>query len=162
VSTSIATLLPFAAEFPTSNFPQLSVINTRPVLWFDASAQETASWTVVAPKGFTGTLSLTLSYIMASATSGKVDWEVLVEAITSGDGAPDLDSATSVDTANGITALTVPATAGLLQQVVCTLTNGDSVADADYLRISVRRDAADATNDTATGDAGIVACHLWY
>lgn len=156
MASTLAWLTPFSAEFPTSNFPQLSVVNTRPVLWFDASTAETCYWTLGVPQGFTGTSTLVVSYIMASATSGKVDFEVAIEAITSGDGSPDLDSATSFDTANAITAPTVPGTAGLMQQFSCTLTNADSAAVADYLRISLKRDAADATNDTATGDAGVV------
>lgn len=154
-----ADLRPFSAEIPTSNFPALMTVNARPVLAFDASTAETCYWTITAPQGMTGTLTLVVTYMMASATTGKVDFAVAVEAVTSGD-ATDLDAATSFDSDNTITAPTVPGTAGQLQQFSCTLTNADSAAVADYIRISLRRDAADATNDTATGDCYVLGAEL--
>lgn len=159
MATTRAILSPLAAEFPSSNFPGLSAINQRPVLAFDASTDETCYWTLLWPQGATGTLSLVVSYAMASATSGKVDFEVAVEAITDGD-STDLDATTSFDTANTITAPTVPGTAGYIDQFSCTLTNKDSVAEGDYVRISLTRDANDGTNDTATGDCYVLGCEL--
>lgn len=151
--------VPENAHFPASNFPQLTVINQRPVLAFDASTDETAYWTDIVPQGFTGTPTLIISYIMASATSGTVRWQAQIEAITDGD-ATDLDSTTSFDTANS-TGGTVPATAGLLDQLSITMTTNDSMAAADYYRISINRDA-DGTSgtDTATGDAYLLAFEL--
>lgn len=154
-----AIFLPQAAEFPASNYAQITVVNERPVLAFDASTAETARWTAVAPQGLTGTLTAVVTYMMASATTGKVDFEVQIEAVTDGDSV-DLDATTSFDTANGITAPTVPGTAGHIDQFSCTLTNADSMAAADYFRLSLKRDAADATNDTATGDCYVLAVEL--
>ena len=57
MATTRAILTPFSAEFPSSNFPGLNTVNARPVLAFDASTQETAYWTLVAPQGLTGALS---------------------------------------------------------------------------------------------------------
>lgn len=150
---------PLAAEFPTSNFPQLLVTNARPVLAFDASTDETCYWSGIAPQGLTGTLTAVVTYMMASATSGKVDFEVSIEAVTDGD-ATDLDATTSFDTANTITAPTVPGTAGYIDQFSCTLTNADSLAAADYFRLRLMRDADDATNDTASGDCYVLAVEL--
>ena len=61
--------LPHGAEFPSSNFPQLTQINQRPALAFDAATDETAYWTDVAPQGLTGTITVLIYYAMASATS---------------------------------------------------------------------------------------------
>lgn len=144
-------LAPFDAEFPSSNYPALSTVNARPVLAYDASTAETAYWTRRAPTGLTGTLTATVHYFMASATTGKVDFEMQVEAVTPAD-AVDLDATTSFDTANTITAPTVPGTAGYLGSFTCTLTNADSIAAGDQVRFSLKRDATDATNDTAAGD----------
>ncbi len=149
---------PGAAEFPSTNFPQLVQINQRLVLAYDAATSEAAYWTDVAPQGLTGTLTLVLSFIMASATSGNVVWRAQVEAITDAD-ATDLDAATSFDTANSSGAVAVPATAGYLKQCTVTLTNADSLAAADYYRISVDRDAANGS-DTASGDAYLLAIEL--
>ena len=159
MATTRAVLVPYAAEFPASNFPQLLLVNRRPVLAYDAATSEAAQWTGVAPQGLTGTLTAVLSWIMASATTGNVVWRVSVEAITDADAAPDLDAADSFDTANSSGAVAVPATAGLLKQTSVTLTTQDSVAAADYLRIKVDRDAANAS-DTATGDAYLLAVEL--
>lgn len=149
---------PNAAEFPSSNQAQLTQINQRPALAYDAATSEAAYWTDIASQGLTGTLSLIISFAMASATSGNVVWRVQIEAITDGDAA-DLDSTTSFDTANSSGAVAVPGTAGYIKQATITLTNADSLAAADYYRISVDRDAANGS-DTATGDAYLLAFEL--
>ncbi len=153
-----AVLTPFAAEFPATNFPQLTLSNARPVLAFDTATSESAYWTVVAPQGLTGALSLVLTWAMASATSGNVIWRAAVEAISDGD-ATDTDASTSFDTANSSGAVAVPGTAGYIKQTVIALTNDDGVAAGDYVRISVDRDAANGS-DTATGDAYLLAAEL--
>jgi len=149
---------PLSAEFPSTNFPQLTLSNRRPVLAFDATTSETAYWTFVAPQGLTGTITAVISYAMASATSGGVAFDVALEALTSGD-ATDTDATTSFDTVNGGNDAAVPGTAGYMEQLSITLTNADSMAAADLVRISVARDVADAA-DTATGDAYLFAVEL--
>lgn len=161
MTTTFATLTPYAAEFPASNFPQLTLVNERPVLAFDASTAETARWTFKIPQGFTGTMTATVQYIMASATSGKVDFTGALEAVTDGD-ATDLDAGTSFDTENAITAPTVPGTAGYIDEFTITLTNQDSAAVGDYARFALKRDATDATNDTATGDCYVLGVELRF
>lgn len=153
--------LPNAAEFPSSNFPQLSQANQRPVLAFDATTDEACYWADIAAQGLTGTLTLVVSFIMASATSGNIVFQAQIEAIGSGDSSPDLDSATSFDTANNSGQVSVPATAGLLKQFSITLTNADSIAVADYYRISLNRDADSTTaTDDAAGDCLVLATEL--
>lgn len=140
---------PFSAEFPASNYPILTLINRRPALVFNDTTNQTCYWSMVAPQGLTSTYSFVITIMMASATTGDTDWDVAVEAVTSGD-ATDLDAGTSFDTVNSTDNTTVPGTAGYAQQITVTLTNNDSMAAADYLRFSLTRDAA---SDTATGDA---------
>jgi len=151
---------PESAHFPSANFPELTQINQRPVLAFDAATDETAYWTDIAPQGITGTLTLIISYVMASATSGTVGLQAQIEAVTDND-ATDLDAVTSFDTVNNSASTTVPATAGYIDQVSITLTNADSIAAGDYYRISVNRDAdGSAIADTATGDLYLLAIEL--
>lgn len=155
-----AILLPNSTEFPTANFPQLSVVNQRPVLWFDAATDETCYWTLIGPQGWTGTITAVATYLMASATSGTIGLQVQVEAITDGD-AVDLDATTSFDAVNNSASTTVPGTAGHIDQVSITLTNNDSSAAADYIRISLNRDAdGSAITDSATGDLGLLALEI--
>lgn len=151
---------PFSAEFPASNFPQLLLSNRRPALAFDATTDETAYWTDIAAQGITGTITVVITYAMASATSGTVGFQAQLEAITDGD-AIDTDAATSFDTVNNSASTTVPATAGHIDQISITMTNADSIAAADYYRLSLNRDAdGSAITDSATGDAYVFAIEL--
>lgn len=145
---------PESAAFPTTNFPQRTIINARPVLAYDAATSETAYWTAEAPAGLTGTITVSVTYMMASATTGAVYFRGYIEAITAGD-AVDLDTTTSFAAANSGNG-TVPGTAGYMQQISITMTNADSIAVGDYFRLSLDRDAANAS-DTATGDAYVLA-----
>jgi hypothetical protein len=152
--------LPESAHFPSSNFPQLTVSNQRPVLAFDAATDETAYWTDIAPQGLTGAFTWVGTIAMASATSGTVGIQVQIEAITDAD-ATDTDATTSFDTVNNSASTTVPATAGYIKQISITLTNADSLAAADYYRVSVNRDAdGSAITDSATGDMYLLAWEL--
>ncbi len=151
------TCTPNSAEFPASNFPQLQLVNRRPVLSFDAGTDETAYWTAVAPQGLTGTITVVVHYIMASAVSGAVYFQAALEAITPAD-AVDLDAGTSFDAANSGNG-TVPGTAGYEQAISITMTNADSIAAGDYFRLSLNRDA-DNASDTATGDCHVLGCEL--
>ncbi len=150
--------IPGSAEFPASNFPQFLLVNRRPVLAFDAATSEAAYWTSVAPQGLSGTITVILHCIMASAISGNVVFRGQLEAVTPGD-AVDLDATTSFDTANSSGAVAVPGTAGYDFAVSITMTNADSIAAGDYFRLSINRDAANAS-DTATGDAYVLAVEL--
>ena len=154
------TFIPYSAEFPDTNFPQLMKSNTRPVLAFDASTDETAYWTFVAPQGLTGTLTLVITYAMASATSGAVGFQAQIEAISDGD-TIDTDATTSFDSVNNSASTTVPGTAGYIDQISITMTNADSIAAGDYCRLSLNRDAdGSAITDSATGDCFVLAVEL--
>jgi hypothetical protein len=155
-----AVFTPYSAEFPSSNFPQLLLSNRRPALAFDAATDEAAYWTSVAPQGLTGTITLVMSLAMASATSGTVGIQAQIEAITDAD-ATDTDATTSFDAVNNSASTTVPGTAGFLFQVSITITNADSIAAADYFRLSINRDAdGSAITDSATGDMYLLAAEL--
>lgn len=149
---------PESAHYPATNFPALLLSNRRPVLAFDASTSETAYWTFIAPQGMTGTWTAVISYAMASATTGGVAFDVAIEALSSGD-AVDTDATTSFGTVNGGTDSAVPGTAGYMEQVSVTLTNADSIAAADLVRVSVARAVANGA-DTATGDCYVFAIEL--
>lgn len=146
----------------STSHPDRGVVQHRHFWGFDAATVETLRTKQFAfPDEYTGsgTLKADVYYIMESATSGSVDWEVSVEAITEAD-AVDLDSAESFDTANAGNE-TVPATAGYLAVMTITLTNKDSVASGDLVRMKVERDADDGTNDTASGDARLLGVEIY-
>ena len=128
----------------------------RQYLAFDDTTTETArSFAFQMPAAYTGsgTLKADVWYRMASATSGTVEFELSVEAISDGDSI-DMDTTESFDSVNNASE-TVPGTAKYPSKVTATLTNKDSVAAGDSVRIKIARDADDGTNDTATGDARV-------
>lgn len=141
---------------PSTAHADRGVIQNRDYMAFDASTVEAMySQAVQMPAAYTGsgTLKADILYAAASATSGKFDFEISVEAITADD-AVDTDAGDSFDTANAANE-TVPGTAGYMSVLTVTLTNKDSVAAGDMFRIKLERDADDGTNDTATGDARV-------
>lgn len=157
MTTTRAILTPLAAEFPASGYAALTSINNRPVLAFDAAADEAAQWTFVAPQGVTGALTAVLTLIGGAAGTNSTYWQVAVEAVTSAD-ATDLDSATSFDTVNtGNVAM--PSTQGHMVQLSITLTNADSIAAGDYVRVSIARDA-DNGSDNFAADTYLLAAEI--
>lgn len=152
--------LPEAANLPASAMPAPGVDGqNRPYLAFDAAADEACDWTGIAPQGLTGAITVVVTYRMASAITGSVRWQAALEAISDGD-AVDTDAASSFDTANS-NGVTVPGTAGHIDQLSITMTNADAIAAGDYFRLRLNRDA-DGTSgtDDATGDAQVLAVEL--
>lgn len=152
------TFMPQQAGFPASNFAPLGSINGRLMLAYDASTDETAEWVLALPNAETFDRAQIL-FIMASATSGSVVFNVTIEAVTPNADTVDLDSATSFDTTNAATQ-SVPSTAGYLGAATVTLSNVDSMASLDYVRVRVTRDA-DHGSDTASGDMYLLAFFLF-
>jgi len=157
MATTRLTLTPLSAEFPASNFPALAFDGqSRPYLAFDTSTDETCYWTFVAWQGISGTLTAVVTYRAASATSGTAAFEIALECITDGD-TTDTDSASSFATVNTASAVTVPGTAGYIDQVSITLTNNDSIAAGDYCRLKFNRDVS---ADNASGDIQVLAVEI--
>ena len=127
----------------------------RPYLAFDDTTTETwQSLPVQIPAAYTGsgTLKLDVAFICATATSGNFGANAYVEAITSGD-AVDLDAGDSYDAANA-GSTSVPATAGYVKTLTITLTNKDSLAAGDMVRIKFARDPA--VSGDCTGDVRVL------
>jgi hypothetical protein len=88
-----------------------------------------------------------------TATTGNVRWRVALER-----GNTDLD-ADSFDTAaegNGA----ANATSGTPTTTSITLTTIDSIAVGEPCRLRISRVGSDATNDTMTGDAELIAVEI--
>jgi hypothetical protein len=91
-----------------------------------------------------------------SATSGDVRWIAAFERLEAN--GPDLD-ASGFQTAIEATGA-ANATSGKLTVTTLVLTALDGAVEGDAFRISVGRVATDATNDTMTGDAELLAVEL--
>lgn len=129
-------------------------------LLFAEDQTESGFWQFRMPVNFSSDLTAKLQYSMASATSGEVDLEVEVQAISDGD-AVDVDTAdfAAVNEVDGGT--TVPGTAGFLDEISIPLTNDDDVAAGDLVYIRINRDHDD-TDDDADGDLELRAISLQY
>lgn len=142
---------------PAANAATLDTRNGRPVLDFDADANEAAHFSAVLPKHYAGgNLAVRLHWMATSAASGNVCWRAAFERLEAA--GPDLDSDDfqSAVEANGAAS----ATSGKLTVTTLTLTALDGAAAGDAFRIAVTRVANDGTNDTMTGDAELLAIEL--
>lgn len=147
------------AEFPASNYATLDTRNNHPVLDFDTTTGETAYFTAVMPKNYADTTGVTvfLHWAASSATSGTIGWLIAFERM--GDGGTDIDS-DSFASDQTVAAETVDATSGIMDVSNVAVTKGanmDSVVAGDTFRLRVTRDVA---NDTATGDAELIAIEI--
>lgn len=153
-------ILPVPGQFDATNPPGLSYFNSKPRALFDDTTSQTMHWTFRMPQDFASGLIAKMQFSMAGAnTSDKIEFEASLMAVSDGDAvAIDTDSYDTVN--NGV--VTVPDTAGHLDEVSITMTNDDSVAAGDWCAFKLSRDADDGTNDTATGDLELVAMSLEY
>lgn len=111
----------------------------------------------IAPTTLTTPLTLVTTYRMTSATANAVEVRCAVEAISDGD-AIDTGAASSFAADNDSGDVTVPGTAGHIDQVSLTLTNNDSVAAGDLCRLRFTRIAPAGT--AASGDLEVLAIEL--
>jgi hypothetical protein len=151
-------LLPLGNEPPSSNYANIDIRNGHPCLDFDATTQETAIWSFVVPRNYSGGgMTVYIHWAATSATTGTIGWDVSFERI--GDGQQDVDS-DGFATAQTVTAATVPGTNGNVKITNVAVSNGanmDSIAVGELARIRIRRDVA---NDDATGDAELYAVEI--
>jgi hypothetical protein len=155
---TLAVLLPQGYEPPSSNYATLDLRNNRPVLDFDDTTDESAVWTFIMPQHYAGTTGITVHiwYAMSSATSGDIDWGIQIERTIDGVTIASDDFAAAQLVQN----TTVPGTAGLIDEVTIAFTDGsqmDSLVVGEVGRLKIYRDA---DQDTATGDAELVALEI--
>ena len=148
-----------ANEPPASNYATCDLRNGIFVLDFDATTSESAIFKSIMPQNYSDATGVTVyvHYAASSATSGTIGWTVEFERM--GDGGTDID-ADSFASAQTITAETVDATSGIMDVANVAITKGanmDSVVAGDTFRIRISRDVA---NDTATGDAELIAIEI--
>lgn len=145
-------------EPPASNYATLDTRNGRLVLDFDTTTQEAAVFSGVLPRNYAGGgVTVYLHWAASTATTGTVGWDVAFERV--GAAQQDLDS-DGFATAQAVTPATVDGTSGNVSITNVAVTNGanmDSLAAGEAFRLRVRRDVA---NDTAAGDAELLAVEL--
>ena len=140
---------------PLSAFATLDTRNSIAVLDFDAASVESSVFVGIIPSGadLSSGLKVRLAWAASTATSGNVQWGVQFEK-----GTTDLDS-DSFDTATEVTS-TANGTSGIVTTAEITATAIDSLVAGNLYRLKVYRKANDATNDTMTGDAELIAVEV--
>jgi hypothetical protein len=159
ITVASSTLARFTAaknnQPPATAFATLDTRNSIAVLDFDAATVESAIFSSVIPEAadLTSGLLVRLLWMATSATSGNCRWGVQVERANT-----DLDS-DSYDTAAEAHSA-ANATSGIPTLTEITLTTIDGLTAGDTYRLKVFRKADDATNDTMTGDAELIAVEV--
>jgi hypothetical protein len=148
----------FTAEHnqpPATAFATLDTRNSIAVLDFDAATDESAVFVGVIPEGASlgSGLKVFLHWMASTATSGNCRWGVQFEKSGTDLDSDSFDTATEAHSAaNG--------TSGIETVTEITATAIDSLAAGDRFRLKVFRNADDATNDTMTGDAELIAVEV--
>jgi hypothetical protein len=154
---TLAIFKPQDNEPPATNFATLDLRNLHPVLNFDTTTAEAAVFSFVLPRLYAGGgITVYVTWMAATATTGTIGWTVEFERVGVAQDT-DSDSFAGVQT---ITAATVSGTSGIPTTTNVVVTNGaniDSLTTGEVGRIRIKRDV---TNDTATGDAQILAVEL--
>lgn len=156
---TLAVFGPSGNQPPAANYAALFVRNGHLVLAFDTTTQQTAIFAGIMPRNYGGGgLTVYLTWMAATATSGTIGWGVTFERMNAAN--HDLD-ADAFATEQIVTAATVDATSGKTTTTNVAITAGatgtDSVATGDPFRIRIRRDVA---TDTAAGDAHLVSVEI--
>ena len=154
-SKTLARFTPRENQPPVTAFATLDTRNSIAVLDFDAAVDESAIFSGVIPENanLASGLEIRLAWMATSATSGNCRWGVQIERCTTDLDADSFDTATeATGAANG--------TSGIATLTSITVTAIDGITAGDTFRIRVFRNADDATNDTMTGDAELIAVEV--
>jgi hypothetical protein len=154
-SSTLATFTATDNQPPATAFATLDTRNSIAVLDFDSATDENAHFVGILPEGasLSSGLVVRLHWMATTATSGNVRWGVQFER-----GNTDLDS-NSFDTAVEVNG-SANATSGIPTITTITITTIDGLTAGDLFRAKVYRNADDATNDTMTGDAELIAVEV--
>jgi hypothetical protein len=149
----------FTAEHNQPPATAFATLDTRgtgiAVLDFDAATDESAVFVGVIPEGASlgSGLKVFLHWMASTATSGNCRWGVQFEKSGTDLDTDSFDTATEAHSAaNG--------TSGIETVTEITATAIDSLAAGNRFRLKVFRNADDATNDTMTGDAELIAVEV--
>ena len=146
------------ANLPGANAPYISNSTNAASagVFFDESSTQTVTWATIL-NGYKGGTLYSDVVFTSSATTGTMNWGTYIECKTTNVDALDYDT-DSFSTINS-TSVTVGATSGMAMKATVALTNQDSCADGDTVRIKLERTAG--TNDTAVGKGRVRFLRLY-
>lgn len=146
------------ANLPGANAPYISNSTNAASagVFFDETSTQTVTWATTLTNYQGGSLRADVVFT-SSATSGTMNWGVYIECKT-----PNVDALSydtdSFDLINS-TSVTVGATSLMAIKATTTLSNGDSCANGDTVRIKLERSAQ--SSDTAVGKGQVRFLRLY-
>ena len=152
---TLAFFTPMTSQPPATAFATLDTRNSIAVLDFDDASVESTTFVGVIPEAAVLTSGITarIHWMATTATTGNCRWRVEFERAGTDNDADSYDTATEAHSAaNG--------TSGIETVTGITATTIDSLVAGDRFRVRVSRVGNDATNDTMTGDAELIAVEL--
>jgi hypothetical protein len=148
----------------TTAFPQLVKANGSniPVTGyaFDASTEEAVFMDWRAVSYGSGNLTVDIDWYADTASTGNIIWGAAIAAITPDSDSQDVET-DSLATANTVTDSHLGTTGQRLHRCSITVSNLDSLAAGDDVRMRIYRDADDGS-DTMTGDAILTRVTVSY
>ena len=139
---------------PTTNYATLSTRNTHPILQFDAATAESAYFSGVLPRFYTGLgITVRICWAATSAVASTCTWQAAFERHDTG---TDLD-ADSFATAVAASAATTSGTAGAPTYTDIAFSNSqiDGLAAGEHFRLKITRNTGGLT-----GDAELIGVEL--
>ena len=155
---TLLTFGPLHNEPPSSNPATFDLRNLHPVLDFDGGTNESAVFSAMMPRSYSGATGVTVTIIFTSdaTDTDDVDWDVAFELIGT---SQDIDS-DGFAAVNSIDGTATNATSGIPVSAAVTFTDGadmDSVVVGAAFRLKLTRDAA---SDVSTEDAQLLRVEI--
>lgn len=141
----------------TTNPPGMGWVGSRPYLLFDGTTDELITWSFRMPGDYASGLTVKWQYSMVSAITNKV--AIRVQIMTASDG--DNIDTNGYDTLEKCADVTVPGTAGLMDEISFAITNLDGLLAGDYISIQLGRENG-TTGTNASADMEVWAIALTY
>jgi hypothetical protein len=153
-----------AAELRSTAFPQLIRVDGTNIpvsgYAFDASTIESIYFDFPAVLYGSGNLTVWIDWYADTATSGVVRWGAAIAAITPDTDTQDVET-DSLATQNTVDDTHLGTTGQRLHRAIITVSNLDSIAANDDVRLQIQRVANNAA-DTMTGDAILTRVTVSY
>ncbi len=155
---------PLSAQFQAANGAQLAVNQGTnfpvPALAFDTSTEEEVFFDFSAVSYGSGNVTVTLEWYADTASSGDVRFGAQISALTPNTDTQDIET-DAFDTATEVTDSHLGTTNQRLHSMDIAITNVDSIAADDRVRLRIYRDTGDAA-DTMAGDCLVTAVKVSY
>lgn len=145
-------------EPPSSSYATPDTRNGRPCLDFDGITQETAIFSAVMPRNYSGGgVGIYIHHAATSGTTGTIGWVVDFERVGNRVLDTDVDS---FGPSQIVQATTVSPTGGQIDILYTTMVDGTGINNTsagEMFRFRIKRDV---TNDNCASDAELYAVEL--